>query len=205
MSCTKNHHYWTAEEKAKVAELMKGGLSGARIGAIFGVTRNAVIGLVARDATLKAIGLRGQRFGGLSGTRKPPTDEQTKEKRRKKSKAYYWRKKGEEPPAGDGRKSRKTARIIAPREKPKLRLVGSVDEWLAQNGGPRRFERGFSTDYYSIRQYLADRGVRFENHRNQPKLYQNGRAKSVTWPEVHALVDEFRIAEGLTPIIQRAA
>lgn len=193
MSCTKNPQYWSPEEKARVAELLKEGLSAGKICKHFGVTRNAICGLVARDETLKVIGLRG---GHAGGKKRRLTDDQRKENARRSAREYYHRAK---KPAS------KSQRIVPPREVPKLSLVTSVEEWLKENGGPRKFERGFSTDYYSIRQYLAERGVRIENHQNRLKLYEGGRPKIVSWDVVHSIVDEFRIADGLTPILREDA
>lgn len=48
---------WTHEEKGRVADYLKAGMSAAEIAAEFGdKTRNAIIGVVQRDKTLASIG-----------------------------------------------------------------------------------------------------------------------------------------------------
>lgn len=49
--------YWTPEQDARLEECMREGLSASQIGALFGVSRNAVIGRVHRNKKLKEIGL----------------------------------------------------------------------------------------------------------------------------------------------------
>lgn len=52
---------WTDEDVEKIAGLLRDGLSAGKICKHFvGVSRNAIIGKVARHKTLKAIGLKGQ-------------------------------------------------------------------------------------------------------------------------------------------------
>lgn len=49
--------YWTPEQDARLEEFMREGMSASQIGALFGVSRNAVIGRVHRNKKLKEIGL----------------------------------------------------------------------------------------------------------------------------------------------------
>lgn len=72
---------------------------------------------------------------------------------------------------------------------------------------PRRFEVGFSTSYWALKHFLAARGVEINSHGpTQVKVSRGrGRPKLCNYRELFELVDEFRIAEGLTPIIQREA
>lgn len=183
---------WTEQDRARIGAFLMDGLSASQIGNEMGVTRNAIIGLVHRDKNLRAIGFA-RKGGGNNGGGRPRkhSAETVKERARERARAHYWRQKAH----------RKAKAKAANPPKPAV----SIEEWLRLNGGPRRFERGFSTDYFNIRQYLIERGIRIENHQNRLKLYEGNRPRIVSWEEVHAMVDEFRIAEGLTPIIQRAA
>lgn len=189
---------WTPEDKVKVAELMKEGLSAGMICKSFGVTRNSICGLVMRDKTLTAIGLRGRGGGG-----KPRrfTDEQRKENARRSAREYYHRKK----------RLRKAAQPQAANDSaPALRVVSNnvpllIEDWLKRNGA-RKFERGLSSDPFAIKAYLAERGVKVDNYQGKWRMSTNsGRMRYVAIGDVYALADRFRSAEGLTPILRRAS
>ncbi|MBA3576214.1 MAG: hypothetical protein H0W39_01160 [Sphingomonas sp.] len=80
-----------------------------------------------------------------------------------------------------------------------------VDDWIAKHGRPRRFERGFTTEYLNLKLYLARHGVTFDLASNQCMISRGpGRPKTVEWAKVWQLVDEFRRAEGLEPILRGA-
>lgn len=70
----------TPEVRQRIANMLTHGASAAQIGSVFRVTRNAVIGIVSRDASLKAIG-----FARSPGQRK---DGQPKRQRREVSPRY---------------------------------------------------------------------------------------------------------------------
>jgi hypothetical protein len=79
-------------------------------------------------------------------------------------------------------------------------------DWLAKNGGPRRYETGFSTDYVPLKNYLEKHGITFNLNKNVPYLTAGrGRPRKASWIEVYHLVDKYRLAEGLTPIMRRPA
>lgn len=89
---------------------------------------------------------------------------------------------------------------------PKLRVVSNnvpmmVADWIAKNG-IRRFERGFSTDYSYLKDYLEKHGISLKMVRNDVFISKGaGRPKKVGWSKVWQMVDEFRLAAGLEPIL----
>lgn len=50
------HSTWSQEARDNIAGMLHDGLSASQIGTYFGVSRNAIIGLVRRDKTLSEIG-----------------------------------------------------------------------------------------------------------------------------------------------------
>lgn len=70
---------WTEEARSRVAELLVEGLSAGEIAAHFpGRTRNAIVGLVARDRRLSDIGFaRSPKGGSSKGRSKPEKQERT--------------------------------------------------------------------------------------------------------------------------------
>ncbi len=92
---------------------------------------------------------------------------------------------------------------------PRLRVVNDipamVEEWLAQNGA-RKFGKGESADHQSIRFFLQDRGYELSGWQGKFRISKGaGRPKVMTWRAVLEFVDELRLAEGLQPILVRAA
>lgn len=82
----------------------------------------------------------------------------------------------------------------------------SVEDWLKRNGGARKFEAGFSADYFGLQRFLADRGVTLVRNKSHYKIKSGrGRPRTVSWQEVCRIVDEHRVAEGLSPIKARTA
>lgn len=196
---------WMPEDKAKVAELLKAGNTAQQIGDHFGITRNCITGLLARDAELRAVGFtkKGPDGSRKGGVRSKFTPEERLERKRQYSRERERQRRAE----------RRAAREAAqPAQKPFLRVVSNnvpmmVEDWLKQNGGPRRFERGLSADYFGLKDYLADRGVHIENKQGRKlrMATKSGRLRDVTWTDVYAMADKFRVAEGLTPILRRAS
>lgn len=66
-------HKWTPEEKQRVAEMLREGLSASQIGHRFGKTRNSVIGVVGRDNELREIGFARSRSGASKPNREIST------------------------------------------------------------------------------------------------------------------------------------
>lgn len=73
----------------------------------------------------------------------------------------------------------------------------------------RRFEPGFSTDFYTIRAFLARHGYELTGQASWgfgiAKINGKGRPQRVHWSRVIDLVDRIRIAIGLEPIRRTAA
>ena len=90
--------------------------------------------------------------------------------------------------------------------RPAHSLEEMIADWKAKHGEPRRFERGANTDYLSIKAYLEEWGYRLNFQRAKYSISNGrGRPKVVAWRQVLELVDEFRTAEGLAPILSEAA
>jgi len=109
-----------------------------------------------------------------------------------------------------GKPGPKTEAPALPVERPKLCVVTNdnllIADWLKRNGGPRRFEQGFSTDYLSLKVYLEKHGVILIVSSNQPFMRTaHGWPRKVTWAEVYRCADKFRAVEGKTPILRGAA
>ncbi|WPZ13227.1 hypothetical protein T8J41_13785 [Nitratireductor rhodophyticola] len=90
--------------------------------------------------------------------------------------------------------------------RPAHSLEEMIADWKAKHGEPRRFERGASTDYLSIKAYLEQWGYRVRYHRSRFSVSNGrGRPKMLSRRQLLELVDEFRTAEGLAPILSEAA
>lgn len=80
-----------------------------------------------------------------------------------------------------------------------------VEDWVKQ-GKVRRFERGETTDYFAIGRYLEERGFKLSmKHSRYFLVNGRGRPRQCDWSDVLAVVDKFRVAEGKTPFVRRAA
>lgn len=183
--------FWTDEDKRQLAEYAAAGLPASQIEKKFeGRTRSSVCG-VAHRMGIKLMGPNGGNTN-RKGTRKPRT----------KSNVVPFKPKPKPRPIKPEYSEPKPVAS----KKPKLSVVSNnvdlmVADWLAKNGGPRRFERGMTSSAEWIRVYLGGHGYSFAIwRRNTPRL--NGRV--TTWPKIHDLVDRFREAEGLPTLKVRA-
>lgn len=93
----------------------------------------------------------------------------------------------------------------APASKP-LRVISNnvpmmVADWIARNG-VRRFERGFKTDYWEIKDFLAKHGVALNIVKNEVTAQREIGRPVRGWAKVWRIVDEFRLAEGLEPVVR---
>lgn len=79
-----------------------------------------------------------------------------------------------------------------------------VAGWLAQHGGPRRFERGDSATLDALKWFLRDRGYEVSFTQKGGMALKNtgapGRPRTVKLRDLVAFVDELRAAEGLERI-----
>lgn len=194
---------WTDEAKEQVAIRLRDGMSAAQIAACFGCTRNAIIGIVGRNKELKEIGFTRQSgVGTLKEFRKP-------------------RPVRIEPVPADIIQlvERVSLRTAAPRPQPVRQVEPKrpvavnqnvnemVAEWLAKNGGPRKFGMRDGSDYFSVKMFLHERGYQFSGgYMGASKItkgkWSSGRLK---WHQVIAIVDELREAEGLPRIMFKEA
>ena len=182
---------WTPARDAKVAEMLRDGKTAKEIGEELGLSRNAIIGRVTRSDELKAIGF----------SRSPGQHKDTKQG---KPSNRHRRRLVRVPAA---RKSGPLS-IVALRtvEAPLTRQPGSVsemvDRWIAERGGPRRFESGASADYFAVQNFLGAHGVSLSAERGRYRLaHGRGRPRVVGWKDVLAVVDEIRAGNGLQPIM----
>ena len=82
-----------------------------------------------------------------------------------------------------------------------------INDWIAKNGGARRFEQGFNSSFDTMQHYLASKGITPVRYRRHYRISKpKGRPKLTNWDGVADLVDEVRLADGLQPLrIKHAA
>lgn len=201
---------WTDEDKTKVARLAALGMtSGEMMEHFKGRSRSSICGLCHR----MGLKLPGQNGGNTNrkGSRKSVSiaDNRYKNVRGGKPRAGNVIPMKPRPPKPEPKPVRPEYKAPAPaplRKKPaKITVVSNnvetmVSDWLALNGGPRRFERGVTSSKEWIRDYLSRHGYAFDVWKNKPRI--NGRV--VGWPRVHDIVDGLRTSEGLQPLKARA-
>jgi hypothetical protein len=182
---------FTPEEDAIIARMLVEGSSAGMIGKVIDRSKNSVIGHVRDVPRLKAIGFKGKFGGPVAARTKRKTEQEVREKRQQ-----YGRPVSTMPPA--------------PTPKPVLKVIANtsmmIADWLKKNGGPRRFERGFSTDYSHLRFYLEKHGVTLSLVKSRCYLSTGGsRPRKVEWEDVYRIADKFRRAGGLEPILRASA
>jgi hypothetical protein len=80
-----------------------------------------------------------------------------------------------------------------------------VNAWLAAHGGPRRFGRGESTDFFTIQRWLKMYGFVLSSREGSYFVRaSDDECKKLKWPQVIDLVDTIRAATGLETIRPRA-
>lgn len=179
---------WTDEARDLIAELLEQGCSAAEIATHFpGKTRNAIIGIVTRDKRLANIGFKANP-GGRAGNYVPP------------AKTILLGRQSSKPP----KPPKKTAPKRQPPPPKPVIVSQNTDEmiadWLARNGGARRFERGESSEYFQIQKFLEERGYTFAKVASRLTIgFAGGRKKSVSWAQAIDFVDKIRRQEGLQP------
>lgn len=87
-----------------------------------------------------------------------------------------------------------------------MNTASLVDQWIEQNGSPRRFPQGDNSDFIAIRSFLEKHGYRVNGHRYHFTISKGREFRRKTDRRgMLQFVDELRIAEGLPPILARAA
>lgn len=199
---------WTQEAKAHVAKLLVQGFTASKIGASMGLTRNAIIGIVARDAGLNAIGLTRP---GQRGKPAKLTPEEKIQRRHEGRKRWRVTEKAKKLAAKNVIQFPKIAPKFIPsipppppKKRPVLSVVSNnvplmVQDWLARNGGARKFGERETSHPWDMRSFLAARGVETRCIQNKWSVMRNERWRACIWADIMRLVDEIRIAEGLQP------
>jgi hypothetical protein len=204
---------WTEADHDKVAELLTAGKLASEIGAVIGVSRNAIIGIVGRTERLRAIGFA--RTPGHPGSRKPrPNRKQpVAGSHRKRPQKLFAAPKTATNPAHNYRdfSPMRTGFALPSQQRrdtitvPVTDLNSAIEQWMAANNGPRRFERGDSGDFFSVQEYLRARGhdVRGSPMSKGFTVISDGKKRSMGWHGILRLADEFRASEGRQTIFSR--
>lgn len=177
---------WSDENKAIVADLLKAGKSASEIGKAIGVTRNAIVGIVSRDAILAAIGFA--RSANRDKARKPRV------------------RKMVEKPKKPAQRQRTKITDSAPKcgtiSVPVIDLNEAIDTWIQING-VRRFEQGDSADFFRVQDFLKGHGYEVSGsiHRKDFKVEVDGRRKSLGWNGLLEFADSIRVQSGMEPIL----
>lgn len=82
-----------------------------------------------------------------------------------------------------------------------------VKAWVAAHGGPRRFPRGESTDFFAVQAWLHQRGIGLSSIKGSYWIRRGDGAprRQAKWRDVIALVDRLRVEEGREPIVRHSA
>ncbi|PSH68570.1 hypothetical protein CU102_12460 [Phyllobacterium brassicacearum] len=80
-----------------------------------------------------------------------------------------------------------------------------ISEWLDKHGGPRVFAQGDNSDFLAVRRYLEKHGYRLNGHRYNFVISKGKFRRTFDRRGLMRFVDELRIADGLPPILARAA
>lgn len=91
----------------------------------------------------------------------------------------------------------------------RVEISAMVADFAARGGSVRRFDAGESGSYEAVCAYLISKGYEVKYYRNKYAVKPAGKrglGKSMSWPQVIALADELRAADGKEPLkIRRAA
>lgn len=198
---------WTDEAVEKLSQMWniegKTASECAReLGASF--TRNAVIGKAHRLKFPKRRTRKIKRKGWSPEARAAALERRNAMMRAKRAAEAM----AKLPPKFVPRKSRAAVVVALPRAGASDRDL--VNGWLAQHGGPRRFEEGATGDPGMIALWLRSKGFQTSYRQGGGGgvvhvVYPDGRKASLTMKKLTDLADSLRIAEGLEPIIAREA
>lgn len=180
---------WTPELVERMLTMWNDGYSGSEIAAALGhgLTRSAICGKVWR-------------LEHPDGARKP---------RKRRARAATPKKANKTTRSNVTANAAPAPRATKPSVVVGLPVRGMNDDalvagWLAQHGGPRRFERGDSATVDAMKWWLRERGYEVAfTQKGGMALKQSGamgRPRKVTVRDLVAFVDELRVAEGLERI-----
>lgn len=87
-------------------------------------------------------------------------------------------------------------------------LNAMVADWTAKNGSPRRFERGWSGEWFNLRQKMAELGYDVQIKTSMytiKKIGAHGRPERMGRERALDRIDEILIAHGKEPFKRRDA
>lgn len=186
----KSSSIWTEENIEKALELWNdGSFSAEQIGKHFGVSRMAVIGLANRH----------------------------KDRFKRKTTASVSPRKPRQPrqPAANQNISAKIApnwnssffrRAVKPQPVSGASVSDMVKDWIAINGQPRQFPRGFSGDWIVIQNKMRELGWELKlvgSKYEMEKVGFTGRPQRLLRDAVLAKIDAVLIANGQQPFLRR--
>lgn len=198
---------WKESQCLQVAGYLREGMSASQIGGRMGMSRHAIVSAVHRFPMLRAIGFARAKTEKM-------TNEERLLRRREQSRIYRERAAAAKSNVIKFPRVKRPAQVVeaAPAQPAPLRVVANnealmIQDWLAKNGGARRFDEKESASELSIIDFLKERGFsvrksRFSWNRSGEKWALSrgaGRPQSMSWSEIMGMVDEMRIAEGLQP------
>jgi len=83
----------------------------------------------------------------------------------------------------------------------------TIEDWLRENGGPRRFEPGTSNDFDAVRHFLAARNYQASfSQRGEVRVERDGeKTRRLTVAAFFRFVDTIRVSEGLPTFLNPRA
>jgi hypothetical protein len=177
---------WTDADVEACRKLLAEGLSASQIRKRLGFTRGSVISKVHRTPSLMAEGFKQGR----------PNPSKIKSARRSYARAL---------PAQNAASKQMPAKVAVPAFQD---VTSMAEEWMKRNGGPRRFENGCTTNTDILFAYMRTKGFYCRcvgTGRGMQIQVSGGKAKTrrVSFQAFMAIVDEYRIKDGLEPIALR--
>jgi len=191
---------WTGDEVTQLDVLWNvEGKTASECAKVLGKTRNAVIGKVHRLKFSKRMTKKQKSVGWSAAAREAARDRRAAVMKAKRA--------ADDLPRMVFRNNGTAVKVAPP--------IGASDkdlvaQWLARNGGPRKFESGATGDPGMIALWLRSRG--FQTSYKQGAgggvvkvIYPDGRRAALTLKKLTDLADSIRVLEGLTPLGQQNA
>jgi len=182
---------WTPEIVSQAADLWNGGHSASEIAAIIGggVSRSAIIGKANR---LRELFMQKKPGGNISVRRKATVRRPANGNAR--------------PLISTGWNNSAFGRVADPLPVSGETVEDMVQQWIAANGEPRRFPRGFSGDWLAIRNKMQDLGWDLKMSGSWYSMLPVGskaKPERLTRDAILAKIDAVLIANGMTPFLRR--